>query len=571
MIYNNSIIKNIKTLFVKKIILLRVVLKIKRSPMNFDISLPLLLLSILIGYLLGVFSGLVPGIHTNNFALMLVALSPVIMQYGISPIYVIVIILSNSLSHTFHDVIPAVYLGAPNDDTALAVLPGHRLLLDGFGSEAVRLSALGSAGSVAFSLILVLPLVFLFTHIYSFLQEYLGWFLLGLSVLLILSEKGEYTIGQGSLVRYRYRFYALLLFLLSGILGLFAFRTEANMAPIIDFGSPSILLPLLSGLFGASQLVISLSSSSVIPPQRYSKIELSYKRIIRGVVTGSAAGSIVAWLPGISSSIAAVLARMFIRDDFEDPKTHVFPSEKKNTKNLFKNSDAVVASSHHSVSDQQSDDLRSLILESETISPSLSETTEPYFSGRDSPFEDIFDRPDLDTIEADDGDKIDVLFGEDSVLDKKGMDDAMDASREFIVSVSGVNTSNAIFGLFALAVIGKTRSGAMVAINEIMDTSLDNHTILLFLLVIVSTALLSYLSTIAIGNRIHHILSRIDYSVICISVITGLVLMSFLFTGWYGLLIFIIATPLGMFAPFMKIRRSHAMGVILLPVILYFI
>ncbi|WP_244603668.1 tripartite tricarboxylate transporter permease [Methanococcoides sp. AM1] len=285
-----------------------------------DITIPMLLLSVLIGYALGIFSGLVPGIHTNNFALMLVALSPMLMDSGIPPTYIAIAILANSLSHTFHDIIPAVYLGAPNDDMALAVLPGHRLLLEGFGSEAIRLSALGSAGSVAFSLIIAVPLAFAFSKIYPTLQNYLGLLLLLISISLILSEKGEYIINQGSLVKYKYKAYALILFVLTGILGLFAFRMEASMHPLIDFGSPSILLPLLSGLFGASQLLISLLSGSHIPPQRYSRIELPAKRIIRGVITGSAAGSIVAWLPGISSSIAAVLARLFIRSDFERTK-----------------------------------------------------------------------------------------------------------------------------------------------------------------------------------------------------------------------------------------------------------
>ncbi|WP_167879446.1 tripartite tricarboxylate transporter permease [Methanococcoides sp. NM1] len=465
-----------------------------------DITIPMLLLSVLIGYALGIFSGLIPGIHTNNFALMLVALSPMLMDSGIPPTYIAIAILANSLSHTFHDIIPAVYLGAPNDDMALAVLPGHRLLLEGFGSEAIRLSALGSAGSVAFSLIIAVPLAFAFSNIYPILQNYLGLLLLLISVSLILSEKGEYTINQGSLVKYKYKAYALILFVLTGFLGLFAFRMEASMHPLIDFGSPSILLPLLSGLFGASQLLISLFSGSHIPPQKYSKIELPAKRIIRGVITGSAAGSIVAWLPGISSSIAAVLARLFIKSDFD---------RKKNT--------------------QTEDD-------------------------------------DEHGYECDN--KNDYRYEDDEFY----IDETMESSKEFIVSVSGVNTANAIFGLFALAVIGKTRSGAMVAVDELLEAaSLSAQDIILFLLVIAITALLSYISTIAIGNNIHRMLAKLDYSMICITVLLGLALMSLLFTGFFGLLIFVIAIPLGMSASFMKIRKSHAMGVILLPVILYFL
>ncbi len=451
-----------------------------------DISIFIIILSVLAGYFLGVFSGLVPGIHTNNFALLLVALSPMMSEYGIQPFYIAIIILSNSIAHTFHDVIPAVFLGAPDSDMALAVLPGHRLLLDGFGAEAIRLSALGSAGSVVFSMVIVLPLAAIFSVAYPFLQEHIAWILIFIVFLMVATEKGEYIIGQGSLVHYKYKAYAVVLFLLSGVLGLFAFEMEGLMNPVINFGAPSILLPLLSGLFGASQLVISLLTHSTIPPQTFAKMTLSGKRIMRGIITGSAAGSIVAWLPGISSAIAAVLARLVIRKDF-------------------------------------------------------------------------------DREGEDDGD-----------VDPDGVDAG---SKEFIVSVSGVNTSNAIFGLVALSVIGKTRSGAMVAINDVLGAAsgvtasvitLDTSMLLLFFGVILLTAFLSYFSTIMIGNNVHRVLSRIDYSKLCIGVLIGLALMVVLFTGFFGLLIFIIATPIGMLAPFFKVRKSNAMGVILLPVIMYF-
>ncbi len=452
-----------------------------------DISISTIILSVLAGYFLGVFSGLVPGIHTNNFALLLVALSPMMSEYGIQPFYIAIIILSNSIAHTFHDVIPAVFLGAPDSDMALAVLPGHRLLLDGFGAEAIRLSALGSAGSVVFSMVIVLPLAAIFSVAYPFLQEHIAWILIFIVFLMVATEKGEYIIGQGSLVHYKYKAYAIVLFLLSGVLGLFAFEMEGLMNPVINFGAPSILLPLLSGLFGASQLVISLLTHSTIPPQTFAKMTLPGKRIVRGIITGSAAGSIVAWLPGISSAIAAVLARLVIRKDF-------------------------------------------------------------------------------DREGEDDGD-----------VDPDGVDAG---SKEFIVSVSGVNTSNAIFGLVALSVIGKTRSGAMVAINDVLGAAsgvtasvitLDTSMLLLFFGVILLTAFLSYFSTIMIGNNVHRVLSRIDYSKLCVGVIIGLALMVVAFTGFFGLLIFIIATPIGMLAPFFKVRKSNAMGVILLPVILYFI
>ncbi|WP_292484556.1 hypothetical protein [Methanohalobium sp.] len=64
-------------------------------------------------------------------------------------------------------------------------------------------------------------------------------------------------------------------------------------------------------------------------------------------------------------------------------------------------------------------------------------------------------------------------------------------------------------------------------------------------------------------------LSKIDYYKFWITVILELAVLVILFTGLYGLLIFIIATPIGMMASFMTLRKSNAMGVILLPGILY--
>jgi len=95
--------------------------------------LDLLILSILIGFALGLITGIIPGIHTNNFALILLALAPAIADLGFANIHIAAMILANSITHTFLNIIPSVYLGAPDADTALAVLPGHAMLLDGMG------------------------------------------------------------------------------------------------------------------------------------------------------------------------------------------------------------------------------------------------------------------------------------------------------------------------------------------------------------------------------------------------------------------------------------------------------
>lgn len=461
-----------------------------------DISFPLLVFSVFGGYLLGIISGLLPGIHNNNFALLLVALAPTLAEKGLSPFYIAVIIISNSVAQTFHDIIPSVFLGAPDGDTALAVLPGHRLLLDGAGAEAVRLSALGSAGSVVVSLLFVIPLAIFFQIVYPYLEKHMAIILISIVFLMLASEKGDQSQETGLLSKYKCKFYALSLFLISGFLGLFAFSKESLMVPIINLGEPSALLPLLSGLFGASQLIISLFSSSTIPEESVSALKLSQKRILRGIITGSAAGSLVAWLPGLSSAIAALLAGLLMKADFDK-----LSLKKKN-------------------------------LGSE---PVLHRT---------------------------------FLYSDPSAHNPE----TLASSKEFLVSMSGVNTSNAIFGLVAFAALGRTRSGAMVAVKEILGTnSLNLPILLLFFAAMVLTALFSYFSTVWIGNNAHHFLKKLDYTKLCAGVLVGLTVIVILFTGFFGLFIFLISIPIGMLASFMNVRKSHAMGVILLPVILYFL
>lgn len=442
-----------------------------------DLSMFLFLLSILAGCLMGVVSGLIPGLHSNNFALLLVSASPLLIENGIPGIYIICMILANCITHTFHDIIPAIYLGVPNSDMALAVLPGHQLLLDGRGPEAIRLSALGSAGSVIVSIILLLPFGFLLYTIYPLIQDYIGWMLLFIAFLMIVTEKGEYIPGQGSLTRYRYKFYALLVFVMSGLLGIFAFGKENMANSLFESDSPSILLPLLSGLFGASQLIISLTTSSVIPAQRTSLISLPANRIIKAITSGSIAGSFVAWLPGVSSSVATLLAEQFSR-----------------------------------IRGKQNSDKTSI------------------------------------------------------------SEDPLDEAREFIISVSGVNTANAVFGLFVFFFIGRARNGAIVAISSLLEPSaIDIPFILILLCVVILASIFSYYSTIKIGNIIHLLMEKINYRKLSIAVLAGLVVMVTIFTGMFGIVIFLMATSIGLLPSFMNVRKSNAMGVILLPVILYFL
>jgi len=116
-----------------------------------------LIISTFAGILCGIITGLIPGIHVNLISVLLISISPLLTNH-ISPYALALFIIAMSITHTFLDIIPSIFLGAPNEDTALAVLPGHKLLLEGKGYEAVRLATIGSLLSLIFGILVFLYL-----------------------------------------------------------------------------------------------------------------------------------------------------------------------------------------------------------------------------------------------------------------------------------------------------------------------------------------------------------------------------------------------------------------------------
>ena len=102
-----------------------------------------LLLSIFIGVGAGVITGLTPGIHINLVSALLVGFSGYLLGIT-SGVSLAVFIIAMGITHTFLDAIPSIFLGAPDEDMVMGVLPGHKLLLEGKGYEAVKLTVIGS-------------------------------------------------------------------------------------------------------------------------------------------------------------------------------------------------------------------------------------------------------------------------------------------------------------------------------------------------------------------------------------------------------------------------------------------
>src|SRR3989344_7545032 len=119
-----------------------------------------IILFLCFGVLVGIFTGLIPGVHINMIG-TLIASSSLFILAAINPIYLIVFIVSMSITHVFIDFIPSIFLGAPESGTELSVLPGHEMLKQGLGHQAVRLTAFGCLLGIFIFVLMIFPLSFI--------------------------------------------------------------------------------------------------------------------------------------------------------------------------------------------------------------------------------------------------------------------------------------------------------------------------------------------------------------------------------------------------------------------------
>lgn len=387
------------------------------------------------GIVCGIITGLLPGIHINLVAAVLLS-SAFYLQDVFGGLSLAAFIIAMAVTHTFLDIIPTIFLGAPNPETALAVLPGHAFLLKGLGFEAVRITTTGSLLSMVFSIITMPLLVYIVPSLYKAIKPSIGYLLVGVAVLIILKE---HTVQQ--------KFIAALLFIFSGILGCLTLN-------LYDIRQP--LLPLLSGLFGMSTLLISLNERVVLPQQRIDEfIKLKRYKLLKTTLASTFAGWIASLLPAIGSAQATILARFF--------------------------------------------------------------------------------------------------FQRMSKLD-------------YLLIVGGVNTTNLSLSLITFYTLAKARNGAVVAVQNLVG-GIGLAELVFFVCIVLLVSGIATILTLNLSRIIADVIPRIDYKKVCLAVICFLFLLVVALSGLSGLLIFLVATSIGLLANLYHIKRCILMGCLMLPVI----
>ena len=477
-----------------------------------------LLFALFFGVAMGSLTGLIPGFHVNNVALILLALAPVFLSWGIPLSAVAAIIVSTGTVHTFLNYIPSALLGAPDGDTALSLLPGHRMLLSGNAPRGVAWSARGSQLGLFLSLPLIIVARIAFGDelgLYYYLRNIIFFLLLAISFLLLATETtrldwpkwmrklSRNLLGTDS--RFAGFLAATGFFLLAGFYGWAVFSLPARSP--VGIPDASLLLPSLAGLFGIANLLDIYATTSHIPPQNEDWTLPPAKPLFVPCFWSGVAGASMGVLPGMTASQATVL-----------------------------------------------------VMGGRNVAAKI-QGKEGY--GMDWETRRLTEMTDDELLE------IALAEAEGGVEGPQTKQDL-----EVIAILSAVNTAVTVMVLGFLYIIGRSRAGATLALKMMypIDTWSSAEPTADFIRLIsitVAAGLMAMPIMRVVGKGMLRLHAAIPLQQMVMGVILFVSALVWFTTGFIGIGVLIIGTILGLIPPRVGIRRSHGMGIIIVPIMIY--
>ena len=477
-----------------------------------------LLFALFFGVAMGSLTGLIPGFHVNNVALILLALSPVFLSWGIPLSAVAAIIVSTGTVHTFLNYIPSALLGAPDGDTALSLLPGHRMLLSGNAPRGVAWSARGSQLGLFLSLPLIIVARIAFGDElgwYDYLRNIIFFLLLGISFLLLATEttrldwpKWLQKLSMNKLAtdsRFAGFLAATGFFLLSGFYGWAVFSLPARSP--VGIPDASLLLPSLAGLFGIANLLDIYATTTHIPPQNEDWTLPPAKPLLVPCFWSGVAGASMGVLPGMTASQATVL-----------------------------------------------------VMGGRNVAAKV-QGKEGY--GMDWETRRLTEMTDEELLE------IALSEAEGGVEGPQTKQDL-----EVIAILSAVNTAVTVMVLGFLYIIGRSRSGATLALKmmypiDTWSSAEPTADFVRLIAVTIAAGLMAMPIMRVVGKGMLRLHAAIPLQQMVMGVIIFVSALVWFTTGFIGIGVLIIGTILGLIPPRVGIRRSHGMGIIIVPIMIY--
>lgn len=123
--------------------------------------------------------------------------------------------------------------------------------------------------------------------------------------------------------------------------------------------------------------------------------------------------------------------------------------------------------------------------------------------------------------------------------------------------------------IFAYA-ISKTRTGAAVAIQQILG-NFSWKILLLIILVMLISGIVSFLLVKILAKFFSQKIEKMNYSLLSIIILIILIIVVFLVSSFLGVLLLAISTLTGIYCISTNVKRTQMMGCLLLPTILLYL
>jgi putative tricarboxylic transport membrane protein len=262
---------------------------------------PVMVGVILLGTLIGVIVGALPGLSGSTTAALLLPIT-----ITMSPVAAIAFLSSIYCAANYGGSITAILVNTPGDPSASATtFDGYPLAAQGKAGLALGISAISSAiGGLVSVVVLIVATPLLATFAYNFgPPEYFALALFGLSMLGAVGG----DVGLKNLI--------------AGTMGLLLATVGIELTTGIErftFGVPELtdglgFVPVLTGLFAMSELLVMVS-------QRHAKIEVlaldavklptraDFRKSGKSITIGCIVGTVLGILPALGATAAALLA-----------------------------------------------------------------------------------------------------------------------------------------------------------------------------------------------------------------------------------------------------------------------
>ncbi len=266
------------------------------------------LVALVLALVLGLLAGLLPGLHPNSVGAIL------INALGNDPVLPFVLVFMLGM-HSVLEFLPSIFLGVPDADTEISVLPGRRMFLEGKATEAMLICAVSAVLAAGGALLLSPMTMAVLPAIFVAVKPWTGWLLVAAVAALLLSEwkreKNKNDMAAQSEVllgKIKHVGLALLVFVLAGALGSMALNGPMP-DPLFALFVGFFTMPTLLGT-GEEAKADGAGGPAEIRQQPVHLLKLDF---LPFVLVGLVLGGLADLLPGISTPAQiAVFASLLV-------------------------------------------------------------------------------------------------------------------------------------------------------------------------------------------------------------------------------------------------------------------